>query len=296
MAESMPMPDDLRRWVTGRLPGMKGAVDVSWPRGNSRVWRITAGQDTAFVKLSPTPGDWEREQRGYAYAAGFLREHEAPRLLAVDEGLRAVLTSHLPGRIVRGLELAADEERRIHELAGRLLGRWHGHSAPAGVQDRSALCAAAAGQAAEAAACLENTVGRLERAELALVQRVVRELPLLASDLPLVFQHGDYSTRNWMWNADAGTHGLIDFERAAPGAAVEEFVWMCGALWGTRPDLKESFLTGYGRPLTAAEELALPLFTARLGVSYLSTGLTKGSRELVDRGHFVLAHLSRNHT
>ncbi|MEU2209743.1 phosphotransferase [Streptomyces hygroscopicus] len=109
----------------------------------------------------------------------------------------------------------------------------------------------------------------------------------------MAYRHGDYSPRNWLWDEAAGHHSLIDFEESAPGIAVEDLVWLCGAAWPIRPDLRAAFLTGYGRPLSSTEQRALVLLTARLGVSYLSTGLTKTDTVLIDRGHTVLQHLVR---
>jgi hypothetical protein len=140
MAQNTPIPSDLRRWVTDHLPGMVGEPDdVSWPRGNSRVWRVATGTDVAFVKLSPSTQDYDREVRGYAYAACALAPHEAPRLLASDPDLQAIITSPQPGHVVRGLSLEAEEERRVYELAGRLLRRWHDHSDPASDQDLASM-------------------------------------------------------------------------------------------------------------------------------------------------------------
>lgn len=157
----------------------------------------------------------------------------------------------------------------MHELAGRLLRRWHDQSGPAPEQDREAIRASMADQATEVAACLENTAGHLDDEQRALVQCVARELPELADDLPAVYQHGDYSTRNWLWDRDHG-HGLIDFAMSGNGIAVEEFVWLCTAGWATRPDLKAAYLAGYGRTLSDTDERTLRLLVTRLGVSYLS--------------------------
>jgi hypothetical protein len=48
---------------------------------------------------------------------------------------------------------------------------------------------------------------------------------------------------------------------------------------------------GYGRALTEAEELVLLLLTARLGVSYLTTGIANDNPVLVERGRRGLAGL-----
>ncbi|TFI27161.1 aminoglycoside phosphotransferase family protein [Streptomyces sp. 4R-3d] len=294
MSQNAPIPPDLLRWAADHLSGVDQVTDVSWPRGDSRVWRVSAGAEVAFVKISPSTRDYEREICGYAYAARVLALHETPRLLAADPGLQAIMTSPLPGRVVRHLPLQPEEERHVHELAGRLLRRWHDHSGPASERDREAIRTSMADHATEVAACLENTTGHLDDAQRALVACVARELPELADGLPAVYQHGDYSTRNWLWDRDHG-HGLIDFAMSGNGIAVEEFVWLCAAVWATRPDLKAAYLAGYGRMLSDTEERALRLLVTRLGVSYLSTGITKRDSVLVERGHLVLTRMAHEY-
>ncbi|MFI6809097.1 phosphotransferase family protein [Streptomyces luteogriseus] len=295
MAQNTPVPSALRRWAADHLPGVVGEPDdVSWPRGSSRVWRVAAGTDVAFVKLSPSTQDYEREVHGYAYATRALAPHEAPRLLAADPDLQAIITSPQPGDVVRGLPLEAEEERRVYELAGRVLRRWHDHSEPASAQDLEDIRASMADQAEEAAACLESTAGHLDNEQRALVRCVPQELPQLAERLPAVYRHGDYATRNWMWHQEHG-YGVIDFAMSAQGIAVEEFVWLCGAVWTVRPDLKAAFFSGYGRALSETEERVLRLLTTRLGVSYLHTGLTKQRTDLIERGHLCLTRMTHEY-
>ncbi|KAF2775280.1 hypothetical protein STPH1_7467 [Streptomyces sp. OM5714] len=192
---------------------------------------------------------------------------------------------------MRGLPLDENQDLLVHEAAGRLLRRWHDHSAPATADDRTAVRDAVTGQADEAAACLQATRPRLTPDEQKLVEEVAHDLPPLVDELPLVYRHGDYATRNWLWDPENGL-GVIDFAMAAPGIAVEEYVWLHGALWTPRPSLRDAFFTGYGRTLTAAERQALTLFAARLGVSYLHAGLTKQDRVLTERGHLVLHRMT----
>ncbi|WP_259294662.1 aminoglycoside phosphotransferase family protein [Streptomyces canus] len=249
-----------------------------------------SGPDAVFVKRSPSTTDYEREIQGYAYASRALAPHEAPRLLAADTDLQVIMTSLQPGDVVRGLPLQAAAERRVYELAGALLRRWHDHSAPASDQNLADTRASMSDQAQEATACLASTAEHLDTAQRKLVQCVAEELPQLTSGLPTVFRHGDYSTRNWMWHPTHG-HGVIDFAMSAPGLAVEEFVWLCGAVWVVRPDLKAAYFSGYGRPLSDTEEWVLRLLTTRLGVSYLNSGLTKHESALVERGHLILTRI-----
>lgn len=286
------LPDDLRRWIAGRLPGADTVTDVSWAREHSRVWRVAAGADAVFVKISPTTRAYEREVRGYAHATRALCPDTAPRLIAADPDLRSLMSSPLPGRVVRDLPLTRATERRVHEQAGRLLRRWHDHSPPPTARDRAATRAAVAEQAQEAATCLEVTAAHLDEAQRAVVRCVMDELPRLAATVPVVYRHGDHATRNWLFDATRGSVGLIDFETADHGIVADEFVWLYGALWGTRPDLKAAHFTGYGRLLSDDEERVLLLLAARLGVSYLRSGLTKERPDLVERGRLVLARMA----
>ncbi|MFJ4689440.1 phosphotransferase [Streptomyces sp. NPDC088789] len=194
MNTTVSLPPDLRRWAGRHLPGLDGAAvtDASWPRGDSRIWRITAPSATAFVKMYPTPAAFSREQRGCEHAARVLAEGEAPRVIAADETLLAVILTGLPGQVVRGLHLETAEEERVHEMAGRLLRRWHDGPTALTGRDRTAVMDAVTAQAREAAACLDQVGGLLSPAERDLVRTVATSLPGLARDLPLVFRHGDY--------------------------------------------------------------------------------------------------------
>lgn len=294
------VPPDLRQWIDTHLPGVHEITDVSWSRESSRVWRVATTAAAAFVKLSPTVRDYDREVAGYAYAARVLTDHEAPRLAAADPDLLAIMSTPLPGKVVRGLRLDVAEERRVHELAGRLLRRWHDHSDPATEHDRQVLHAAMAQHAREAADCLTSTTAHLDQTQRALVTAASQELTQLAEQLPVIYKHGDYSTRNWLWdthtsNGDGDGHGLIDFAMAEHGVAVDEFVWLSGAVWASRPDLRAAYLTGYGRPLSPVEERLLRLLTTRLGVSYLTAGLEQNRPDLVDRGHLILTRMTHDH-
>jgi Ser/Thr protein kinase RdoA (MazF antagonist) len=289
------LPADLHRWVEGHLPGVTHATDTSWERSDSRVWRLDADAAAAYLKVSPSLAGYTLETNAYRHTAAALDPDQAPGLLAADPDLRAILTTALAGRVVRALPLIPATEVRVHELAGALLRRWHDYPEPAPPQARQALMSYMTGQAAEASACLDSLGDQLDDAERALVSDVARELPALAADLPLIYRHGDYSPRNWLWNAEAETLGVIDFEMADQGLAVQDMVWLYGAMWPTRPDLRTSFLTGYGSEPTAQEHRALLLLTARLAVSYLAAGLASHEPVLIDRGRNALNDLVRAH-
>lgn len=296
MTHAASMPPDLHQWVARHVPGMDTATftDASWPRGDSRVWRVGTDRGEVFVKLYPSTETYEREVRGCEHAARALAPAEAPQLLAGDPDRPTVVLSALAGRVVRGLPLGQSEEQEVHRLAGNVLRRWHDVPEPISDHEHERIMASVQTQADEATVILERIGDQLAPAERDLVRDVARDLPDLTQSLPLVYRHGDYSPRNWLWNpAPPGQYGLIDFEESAPGLAVEDLVWLCGAAWPTRPDLRDAFLTGFGRLLSPTEQRALVLLTVRLGASYLSTGLTKTDTVLIERGRTVLEHMVR---
>lgn len=294
MTNTASLPADLHQWVSRHILWADTATvtDASWPRGHSRVWRVHADDEEVFVKLYPCAEKYEREVRGCQHAARALAPGEAPNLLASDPHRPAVVLSALPGRVVRGLHLSQRDEPYVHQLAGNLLRRWHDAPEPISELEHQHIVASVRTQAEEAAMILESIGAQLSPAEQDLLSDAANNLPHLALSLPLAYRHGDYSPRNWLWDPVPGHHGLIDFEESAPGLAVEDLVWLCGAAWPTRPDLRDAFLTGYGRLLSPAEEHALVLLTARLGASYLNTGLAKTDTVLIARGRTVLEHLA----
>jgi Ser/Thr protein kinase RdoA (MazF antagonist) len=289
----MTLPTDLEQWVTTCLGGPVSATDVSWNRGDSQVWRITTGTHDAYVKRSPTSAAHTREVHAYGHARRALASGEAPTLLASDPSLCAIMTSPLPGRVVRGFSPDTQEERRVHHLAGRLLRRWHDTTEQPSAQVRENVRQSVAEQATEAQTYLDDLAAHLTSAEHRLLQAVTNELPALAEALPVVFRHGDYSPRNWLWSSEHGQLSLIDFEESSHGAAIEDLAWLYGAVWPTRPDLADAFLTGYGRALSRKEQHALHLITARTAAYYLNAGITNASPVLTERGRTALNHLLR---
>ena len=60
--------------------------------------------------------------------------------------------------------------------------------------------------------------------------------------------------RNWLWDAASSQLGVIDWERAEPAGAICDLARLEYGPWDRRPDLREEFLAGYGRTLTAGEQ------------------------------------------
>ncbi|GAA1312122.1 aminoglycoside phosphotransferase family protein [Brachybacterium tyrofermentans] len=293
-ANAARLPADVLDWVSSQMGDVVDALDTSWPRETSRVWCVTSSTGRAYVKISPSASDFTQEIGGYSYAKRALPEPERPRLLSTHDGLKALLSSLQPGVVMRGLPLEPAEELSAHTEAGRLLRRWHDHSGAAPVEDRDVARKRVTELADEARACRPSMSELLDPFQVSLLTAAANELPELAERNASVTCHGDFSTRNWLWDRSSMRLGVIDFERTGPGYIVEDMVWLYGALWLTRPSLRRAFFDGYGRALSGHEERLLQLLTVRLGVSYWHTGLTTGRDELVERGRLGMDLLSKH--
>ncbi|MET9778820.1 phosphotransferase [Streptomyces sp. NPDC006367] len=258
-------------------------TDVSWARAKSRVWRAHGAEGgTWYVKVHQNDRFHQREVaalRGWAVSLGAA----APRLVAADASLRAVVVTALPGRPLHGRVLAPVREREVFHRIGALARRIHestpSYPAPAG-----------------SGPAVDKADRHLAAARPYLTpgdEEFVRELVRQAEDLmPLEYveTHGDFQLRNILYDDSDGSVAVIDLERSEPGPAVRDLVRLSDA-WASRPDLYEAFMSGYSRSLTAAEEARLVIDTALDAVSGIQFGIAHGEPELIERGHRTLTRL-----
>ncbi|WP_237519111.1 aminoglycoside phosphotransferase family protein, partial [Streptomyces sp. SID5910] len=274
----------------GRIAGW---VDTSWARESSRVWRADGAQGgTWYVKVHQSERFHSREVRGLRTWAPSLGA-AAPRLVAADEALRAVVITAVPGRPLHGMLLAPEREQAVVQRIGALARRIHG-SCPA--RPAPAGSGPAIGKAdrhlAEARAHLQPGDAEFVR------DLVARAGPL--EPLEWVETHGDFQLRNILYNPcttaeDSGPFvAVIDLERSEPGPAVRDLARLSDA-WHGRPDLLAAFLGGYGRQLTPAERARLVIDAALDSVSGIAYGSAHGDPELVERGRRTLARLRAEH-
>ncbi|MEU0027471.1 phosphotransferase [Streptomyces sp. NPDC006335] len=267
-------------------------TDTSWAREESRVWRVHGG--TWYVKVHHNERFHGREVRGLRTWAPELGA-PAPRLVAADETLRAVVLTAVPGRPLHGTVLTLGRERAVFQRIGALARRIHQSSPPRPAPAGSGPAVAKADRH------LDGARSHLLPGD----EEFVRELVRQAEDLqPLewVETHGDFQLRNILYTPDDADEtddldvfvAVIDLERSEPGPAVRDLVRLSDA-WAGRPDLFEAFLAGYGRSLTAAEEARLVIDAALDSVSGIAYGAVHGDPELVERGRRTLARLRAEH-
>ncbi|MGW6833755.1 phosphotransferase [Streptomyces sp. NPDC054949] len=264
-------------------------TDSSWARENSRVWRVRGAEGGAwYVKVHQNDRFHGREVNALRTWAPGLGA-AAPRLLAADAALRAVVVSTVPGRPLHGVSFPPEQECELFHRIGALARRIHESSPPRPAPVGSG-----------------PAVTKVER-HLAAARphlgpgdaEFVRELVRQAEDLPppeWVETHGDFQLRNILYAPEdpGGFLAVIDFERSEPGPAVRDLVRLSDA-WAGRPDVHRAFLAGYGRPLTDAEEARLIIDMALDAVSGIGFGIVHGDPELVERGRRTPARLRAGH-
>lgn len=260
-------------------------TDRSWPRDGSRVWELaSANGERFYLKQHQSQRFHEREVTAYRLWAPALGIGRAPRLLAADPRLRAVLITALPGQIARDPRIPEADEPEIHRQAGMLLRRLHDASTATTAPGTGRVAARAEQHIARAGALLTA-----EDAEL--VRYHAASLPETARHLPAVPTHGDAQPKNFLWDPGRRQVALIDFERAEAGLAVRDLVRLEYGAWDGRPSLRDAFLEGYGRALTTDEESALRDLAALDAVSAIWWGSANNDTDIMTRAHRTLARL-----
>ncbi|MFE9826489.1 phosphotransferase [Streptomyces sp. NPDC005791] len=270
-------------------------TDTSWAREESRVWRVHGVQGgTWYVKVHQNERFHGREVRGLRTWARELGA-SAPRLVAADETLRAVVLTAVPGRPLHGTVLAPEREREVFQRIGALARHIHQTSPPRPAPADSGPAVAKADRH------LAGARSHLRPGDEEFVRELVRQSEALPP-LEWVETHGDFQLRNVLTTSDASAEtddrevfvAVIDFERSEPGPAVRDLVRLSDA-WAGRDDLFEAFLAGYGRTLTSAEQARLVVDAALDSVSGIAYGAAHGDPELVERGRRTLARLRAEH-
>ncbi|MER6031851.1 phosphotransferase [Streptomyces sp. NPDC001851] len=274
--------DAVRDFVERAVGRVTGWTDVSWARKGSQVWRARDAEDGVwFVKIHQSDRFHQREVTAFRSWVPCLGPM-APRLMAADASLRAVVITAVPGRSLHGAVHPPEQERRIFHRIGQLAATIH-RSAPAlpPLPDSMPL--------EKLERHLDGARACLEPGDEAFIRATTKEAAGLPA-LERVPTHGDFQRRNLRWEKSTGTVYVIDFERSERAPAVRDFVRLSDA-WHGRPDLHEALMTGYGRPLSLAEEEHLVVLSVLDAVSGIQYGAAHGDPELVERGRRTLARL-----
>lgn len=266
------LPPELQDFASEHLGPITATEDLSWDHGESQVWLVVADRQRAVLKAHRQGRKFANEHAAYLDWAPRLRPNLGegtvlPELLAVRrEHPRALLLGWVEGRPASGLNLAPGEERSLHERAGAFLRELHRLE----VEDDDPLPLARAFEA-RLKSWSERVSGLLnERTIAAVVGEASAALPFIAGAVRVPC-HRDFTPRNWLVGSagvpDTAPLTVIDFEHSMPDLYLTDLQRLWAGTWRLRPDLREAFLTGYGRDLSDEEETALRRISALWALS-----------------------------
>jgi len=281
-------PRELLVLAAAHVGAPTAVADLSWDHGESAVWRVAGPAGVVALKGHRQRRKFAQELTAYrewlpllepadAGAAGTLPTGEAgapevrrafppgigtPRLLAHrDEHPRGVVLTWERGALVADLEPSGPAAHDLRARAGAFLRALH--DLPFADPDPVPLDEA---YARRLAAWSERARGVVPDAVVADVGAALTEaLPALAT-LSRVRCHRDYTPRNWLAR-EGGELVVLDFEHARPDLGVADLERLWVGEWRREPALREAFLAGYGRDLTADEEETLRRVAALGGLT-----------------------------
>jgi len=289
-AGSGDAPAELLSFATRILGPSDLVADCSWAHGRSSVLRLRDGDGTTwFLKRHNDRDRYRAEVTAYQQWVPALGG-QAPRLRAHDDTLHAVILSAVPGvppAWPADTLADGDEERRAGEAAvqrsaGALLRQFHDGQPGLPWDDFAAAKYEEFDRLAPVAA------GLLTARELAAARSQVGDL----AGLPCpgkVACHRDYTPRNWL--VDAGSVCVVDFEWSRLDAWVSDLARLRLGIWAARPDLREAFLSGYGRELTGTDRAMLHGCAVLTGVWLLVKARETRQRSFEDGSRSALQHL-----
>lgn len=310
---------ELSSFAASTIGPLTEVGDLSWSHGESEVWRVVSRQKQAVLKVQRQARKFRSELAAYSewlplLAPALEAGTKVPELLAVrSEHPRALLLSWEAGELLEGLTLAPEVETALHERAGRFLRGLHElpvegpESVPDAVPDDVPL--------AEAYLMRMDTWGQRASGivESAVVEGVRSEVTAAMSFLESCTRvpcHRDFTPRNWLVtlpvplaagapeppladNVHTPPNALvvIDFEHAKPDLYLTDLQRLWAGMWRQRPDLKRSFMWGYGRDLSAVEERALRRLSALWALSTVVWAREHADAEFEESGWDVLRWL-----
>jgi Ser/Thr protein kinase RdoA (MazF antagonist) len=256
---------------------MLGPCEVTAITGSAVAQVTTARGNKFVVKQHGSQVKHDREVHAYRHWTHVLGS-AAPELVAVHAPAKIVITTALPGQPCSGEGTAG-----ISRQAGALLRHFHNAGPPCELawfhdwfQDR------ARHWTGQARTLLSDADAGVVASHLAALGEagVLRGGPC----------HLDFQPRNWLVS-QSGTVSLIDFEHSRIDLPARDLVRLRFRVWPSRPDLRDAFFDGYGRPLSEAEDELVWHLSALDALTALARGHQTGDQQLTTSGLATLQQL-----
>ncbi|HLT69689.1 MAG TPA: aminoglycoside phosphotransferase family protein [Acidimicrobiales bacterium] len=227
------LPPTIQALADRTLGPVRVVADLSWGHGEALVVAVESPRgERAVVKAHRDARSYRNEVEAYGVLAGPLAG-DLPRVLAHDDGARALVLSWVPGTPAD--RLPADDER-LHRAAGALLRRFHGALQPEPLARWRRRLAGRLARWIDRAGD-----GVLTAAEVAAARGAVEAVG--DAEPAGVLTHGDWQRRNWI--VDGSTVRAIDLEHARREVWLLDLQKLWWGDWRRAPHLRDAFLAGY---------------------------------------------------
>ena len=280
----MTTAERLEQWCRRSLGRCTIHPGPTGHRGQSRLAYVTdACRHRYVVKIHSSYDKHQREVHAYTHWTIPALGQHAPRLIAVDAELPAILLTAVAGEPA---DSAAHQPHAVllaHRQAGALLRRLHQANPVRPLPDFAARLADRLDWWLTAADDL------LSPAEQHLVRRHVTALAELPPPAGVPC-HLDYQPHNWLID-HTGALWIVDFEHARIDAAPRDLVRLAFRHWSGHPDRRTAFLAGYGRPLSDTEQHLLTHCAALDAVTCLVRARDTANPTLANYGRATLRQL-----
>ena len=241
--------EEVLNFASKAVGAIEQSSDVSVSRSPHRVHVLATRSGEKFV------AKWFDDSTSYFRSLDALNNHtiplgsQAPRLIANEDALKALLMTFLPGAVV-GEQASRDPV--THLQVGTLLRQFHESSSANPSTQVTRQLATSLSHLAEQ---VEQDLGPSTVGE-------VRELGMQLLDLgPTLLRpvHGALRPEHWMVDDDYGVQ-IFSY------SATEYNPWVLDTLeletnyWRYQPELRSAFFTGYGLDPEPADQLILKGF------------------------------------
>jgi Phosphotransferase enzyme family len=300
------MPQALLEFATKHLGKIKKATPRGWKHQETGVWELETEQGRTFLKNHRQKAKFEQELRAYLEFVPYALKL-TPRLLAYEQTLQVMLLSAVPGDSVDDLALAQKEPEawinesqktvvldkslgtkqlsNIYKQAGRFLRSYHDvpyeDTETPNLEEAFWIRAESWFKRAEPFVAIKD---------IAWVKEKVKEILPALRAMKRVPCHRDYTGRNWLWQDKLY---IIDFEHSRPDVWLFDLERLWSEVWPEKPELKEAFMSGYGKGFTADDEALSRGNAALMAVTRIVWSLEHDDQDYAEMGRQILEHLKK---
>jgi len=202
-------------------------------------------------------------------------------LLESNEEEKLLLISAVPGEPVESGRTSEQELPLIHRQAGLFLRELHRLEV---VDEDPVTLSTALPERLQS--WIDKADGLLEDDQIVQATKCIGDGSLFANDRRVAC-HNDYQPRNWLW--DGQRLGMIDLEHAHLNHPGFDLVRLQVGTWQESPQLRESFLDGYGQNPDWLHDERMDVIVSLFAVGCIVWGTQHQQPDLVTLGRRCLA-------